>query len=406
MDYLLRSRRLRSRALMTGLIVISVAAGTARAHAISIPVTHVGVAWGDNGYGELGNGGETNSPSYVGDGLKNVVQISAGNTDTLALLADGTVDAWGFNYTGQLGTGGTASSATPVPVAGLSGITQVAAGWQHSLALRSDGTVWSWGSNLAGQLGDGTTTLRLTPVQVTGLTGVVQIAAGNQWSLALRSDGTVWAWGSNGYGQLGNSSTYSDVPVQVPGLALVTSIAAGAGFGMAVEQRKAWTMGILTTIMTWGQDTLGQLGNGSQSSSADAVPRIVFGVSVPGVQEITAGQQSALVLGTDGSVWGWGNDDAGQLANGVQAVETKPVESVAPGSGITQISAGANHLLALLSGGTVEAWGEDESGQLGNGAFSGFSLTPVQVTGLTGVIAVSAGGNTSQAIRSVILIDR
>ena len=83
----------------------------------------------------------------------------------------------------------------------------------------------------------------------------------------------------------------------------VTSIAAGAGFGMAVAEQNFRTLGTLTTIMTWGQDTLGQLGNGSQNASGVAVPQTVLGVSVPGVQEITAGQQFAVVLGTDGSVW-------------------------------------------------------------------------------------------------------
>src|SRR6266446_10181 len=124
----------------------------------------------------------------------------------------GTVSAWGYNFYGQLGNGTNTDSNTPVQTSGLSGVTAIAGGLFHSLALKSDGTVWAWGYNGVGELGNATFTSNNTPVQVLGpagvgfLTGVTAIAVGGQHSLALKSDGTVWAWGDNDLGQLGNGT--------------------------------------------------------------------------------------------------------------------------------------------------------------------------------------------------------
>ena len=114
-------------------------------------------------------------------GLTNVTAIAGGLYHTIALKSDGTVWAWGDNDYGQLGDGSTTDRLTPVPVSGLTDVTAIAGGWYHTIALKSDGTVWAWGENYAGQLGDGTTTERTTPVQVIGLTGIATIKAIAAW---------------------------------------------------------------------------------------------------------------------------------------------------------------------------------------------------------------------------------
>jgi alpha-tubulin suppressor-like RCC1 family protein len=409
MDYLRRLRRLVGVVLTVGLLALSVAAYPAAAGASSIkpfPFNNDGAAWGSNGSGQLGDGNTVSSSTYVGvSQLTNVQQISAGNSDSLAVTSDGSVWAWGSNGSGQLGTGNTSSSASPQQVAGLSGVTQVAAGWSHSLALRSDGTVWAWGDNTAGELGNGTSTRSLTPVPVTGLTGVIQVAAGNQWSMALRSDGTVWGWGGNQWGQLGVADpTAIATPVQLKGLSRVTSIAAGTFSGMAVETRGLFT--VLNSVVTWGQDFSGQLGNGTACLCGYPNPQPVS-VNVPDVEQIAAGAQFAMVLGTDGSVWEWGDNTYGELHDqGSDSARPTPFESIGPGSGITQIAAGGYYALALLSNETVEGWGDNQYGQLGNGTTAFESLAPVQVTGLTNAWQISAGGNTSLAIHAVPRIIR
>lgn len=122
--------------------------------------------------------------------MRNIVQVSGGALHSLALRADGTVWAWGNNDYGQLGDGTTSNGYYPVRVSGLTGVTQVAGGSQHALAVKSDGTVWAWGNNIYGQLGDGTKTSSYTPVQVTGLTGVTQVVGGLPLSCSkVRWDG-------------------------------------------------------------------------------------------------------------------------------------------------------------------------------------------------------------------------
>src|SRR5439155_1177362 len=210
-------------------------------------------------------------------------------------------------------------------------VVQVAAGWApsfgHGLEARSDGTVWAWGANSFGELGDGTTITRLSPVQVTGLTGVTQVAAGCIHSLALRSDGTVWAWGDNNAGQLGDGTLVTrTTPVRVTQLGTTHIAGAAAGGGGRI--------GAFTAI-----------------------------------------------LGTDGSVWAWGADNTGQLGNAPAATPaTRPVNTIRAGSGITQIAAGANHMVALKADGTVLAWGDNSAGELGTATTTPVT-GPVQVTG-------------------------
>jgi alpha-tubulin suppressor-like RCC1 family protein len=339
--------------------------------------SNVVASWGNNSNGQLGDGTTTGRSQY-GDihALGNdVVQVSAGYYFGLALRGDGTVWAWGNNGAGQLGDGTTTSRTTPVQVKGLTGVTQVAAG-ALSLALRSDGTVWTWGNH------------ELTPVQVTGLGGVTKISAGSTFNLALRSDGTVWAWGDNQHGQLGNGTTVTSlVPVKVAGLAHATGIAAGYDAAVATQNNG---ISALTSVWTWGGNSSGQLGDGTLTDHS--TPERVTGINNVYIAGVTAGLWTAAVLGTDGSVWGWGNDTTGQLANTPSSSPaTRPVNMFAAGSGITQLSAGWSHMLARKSDGTVLAWGLNQGGQLGNGSTAAV-VGPVQVTGLTAVSQVSAGG--------------
>jgi alpha-tubulin suppressor-like RCC1 family protein len=391
----LRSRWLARLAGCTALTfgMAAVAAATpAHARATGIIFqSRVVASWGDNYYGELGDGTTTDRSRY-GDinALSNdMVQVSAGYHSGLALRGDGTVWAWGDNGAGQLGDGTTTSQSTPVQVTGLTGVTQVAAGEGFSLALRSDGTVWAWGGNGIGQLGHGTTSDReLAPVQVTGLAGVTKISAGGYFSLALRSDGTVWAWGYNLYGQLGNGTTVSSsVPVKVTGLTHATGIAAGYDAAVATQTNG---ITVLASVWTWGGNSSGQLGDGTLTGHS--TPERVAGINNLYLAGVTAGPFTAAVLGTDGSVWSWGNDTAGQLGNApASSPVTRPVNTIAAGSRITQLSAGWGHMLALRSDGTVLAWGSNTGGQLGIGNTAPVA-GPVQVTGLTAVSQVSAGG--------------
>jgi alpha-tubulin suppressor-like RCC1 family protein len=406
MKVLRRKRRL---AGYTALALIlssaaAVAAGPAQARVSVIPVvSRVVASWGDNSFGELGDGTLTTRPLYrdIAAG-SDVVQVAAGRIHNLAVRSDGTVSAWGINDHGALGDGTTTDRSTPVQVRGLTGVmTQVAAGEEFSLALRSDGTVWAWGRNDRGQLGRGTTSSgELVPARVAVLNRVTKISAGRDFALALRSDGIVFAWGANRFGQVGNgAASFSPVtvPVKIAGLAQVTGISAGSDSSLATE-----TSGIsaVTSVWAWGNNDGGQLGDGTMAGHS--TPERVTGLPVS-IAGVSVGSQFAAVLGTDGSVWGWGVNDLGQLNFAPSRPVTRPVNEIAAGSRITQISAGFLHMLALRSDGTVLGWGSNFFSQLGNGLGANTS-GPVQVTNLGGATQVAAGQLASYAVHTVLVL--
>ena len=331
---------------------------------------------------------------------KGVQQVSAGYSHSLALGQDGKVYAWGNDGNGQLGDGSTVSSSS-VPVAVLatgvlSGktITQVATGSGHSLALASDGTVYAWGYNNNGQLGNGSTaTTAATPVAV-NMSGVlagkkiIQIAAGYAYSLALASDGTVYAWGANAYGQLGNGlTTNSNVPVAV--------VASGAIANKKIVQITAGYYHSLAlasdgTVYAWGYNNAGQLGNNSTTNASSPVYTYMSGVLAGKIiTQLTAGSSHSLALASDGTVYAWGNNASGQIGNGSTVNYSAPVavttSGALAGKSINQIAGGSDHSLALASDGTVYAWGSGSLGRLGNGSMADSSL-PVAVT-MSGALA-------------------
>jgi alpha-tubulin suppressor-like RCC1 family protein len=225
--------------------------------------------WGSAANGELGSAAFSNgdagaslAPTPV-SGLTQVTAVALGAVGYgCALLVDGTVQCWGDNEYGELGNGSIADSPTPVPVSGVTGAVAVATGWEHACALMTDGTVACWGDNLYGELGIGTSSgpetcgeyaCATTPVKVPGLSGATAVAAGENETCAILSDETVRCWGYNHDGELGDGTTvYSSTPMVVSGLSGATAIAMGGMTSCALLSSGG--------VACWGENDSGQLG--------------------------------------------------------------------------------------------------------------------------------------------------
>ena len=211
----------------------------------SLGVTSSGIvwAWGSNGNGQLGDGTTVSksSPVSVIGGITNWSQVSAGGNHSLGVTSSGIAWAWGNNGYGRLGDGTTFSKTSPVSViGGITNWSQVSAGGFHSLGVTSSGIAWAWGgnSNGSGQLGDGTAVSKTSPVSVIGgITNWSQVSAGYRYSLGVTSSGIAWAWGFDGFGQLGDGTAgakYSPVSV-IGGITDWSQVSAGGNHSLAIR---------------------------------------------------------------------------------------------------------------------------------------------------------------------------
>lgn len=421
---------------LAGKTVVKVAAGGS--HSLALCSDGTLVAWGFNSTGQLGDSSTTmrDTPVAVRStgalAGKTVISVAAGISHSLALCSDGTLVAWGWNGYGQLGDNSTTQQNSPVAVTGngaLSGksVISIAAGEGHSLAICSDGTLVAWGRNSNGQLGDNSTTQRNTPVAVTAsgaLAGktIVKAAAGGYHNLALCSDGTLVAWGSNGYGQLGDdSTTHRNTPLVITGNGAlseksVVSITAGEHHSFAICSDGS--------LVGWGRNDRAQLGDnsrtqrnspiavGASGALADKTVAYVAGGSnhslalvaspprdaqLP-LPSVSAGGAHSLFLSSNGSVWASGNNEYGQLGDGTLTNRNSP-NQIPNLTGVRAIAAGGGHSLFLKIDGTVWATGDNRSGQLGIGS-SQSQPNPVKINALTNIIAIAAGGSHSVFVKN------
>jgi alpha-tubulin suppressor-like RCC1 family protein len=365
------------------------------------------LAWGDNFFGQLGNdthgeGTNTNIPVAVRN-ISGVKSVKAGCAHGLALKENGLVRAWGDNSSGQLGNANTGTD-TDVPVAiNIENVKAIAAGCSHSLALKENGTVWAWGYNYYGQLGNDTSgagTDKNLPVRVANIgTGAKAIAAGDNFSLALMKDGTVRSWGRNGDGELGNGAVeLSDTPGPVSNLSNVKAIATDS------YARHALALKTDGTVRSWGRNVSGQLGNGASLPAIEKRTPVRV-ANLTGVQAIAAGGDHSLALMESGRIKSWGNNNQGELGNGDHgdSADRSTPGSVIGLENVRSISGGGYHSLAVLESGRARAWGDNSSGQLGNGNTGTDTDVPVavkdlsNVTTLSGVRSVDGGGGFTLA---------
>lgn len=429
-------------------------------HSLVIEPNGLVRSWGNNVHGQLGidsSGGTTHIAQTVLATwqLTGIMQVVRGQSHAAALKADGTVWSWGANYNGQLGIGD-AIGQHPAPVQtqlGTTALRQITAGvdfGDHTMGLMHSGQAWAWGNNSSGQVGiNSFDTPQATPVQVQDATNYRSIGGGDNHSLAILSSGGARAWGSNGSGESGQADTSSNValPTSASGTSNLLKVAAGTAFSVGLRADGS--------VVAWGLGGSGQLGNGGFANSSTAVT-----VSLPvGIRiiDIAAGNAHALALASNGEVYAWGNNGSGQLGLGSTGggvatptlmrfsagVATYEVVALGAGtnfsmviwrggnlyttgtngngelamndntqrtylswtgtSNIVQMNGGWRGAVALLADGTVRAWGNGGSGQLGNGGI-GNSLVPIAATSLwLPEIAVNLAGSSLNGVEGGIL---
>jgi alpha-tubulin suppressor-like RCC1 family protein len=288
---------------------------------------------GQNDRGQLGarNPGRiSNHPVPVSGFTAGLASVVLGDAHACALTRQGGVECWGSGEQGQLGTAsgienfasqqaGTVESAEPGHVLGLAnGIMKVASGSVHSCAVTARGGVKCWGGNSFGQLGIGSHQMRATPTDVIGLgSNVAQIALGFSHTCALLRSGAVECWGSGSHGQVGDGADEERLaPHAVKGLPPgVSQLAAGADHTCALVRDG--------TVRCWGQNQLGQLGDGG--TAASAVP--TKSVKLPAkATQLTAGGGHTCALLATGALYCWGSNAEGQLGQTTLSVYTQPVE--------------------------------------------------------------------------------
>lgn len=281
---------------------------------------------------------------------------------------------------------------------GIAKAQSISGGTGHSVAVCADGTLSAWGLNDQNEIGQGMLSsngcfCEATALPIPVLTGVSRVGAGGSHTLALMNNGTIKAWGRNFDGELGNamqttSGCYCEMSiVDVLGMTDVIAVASGNISSHALKNDG--------TVWGWGGDNFGQLGDGNANlTGCFCELNPVQAVGLTGITAIASGSFHMLALKSDSTVWTWGSNSNGQLGDGTTNSSATPTQIAI--SDVVGIAAGQNFSYALKSDGSVWAWGDNSWGQLGVGG----GMVPTQVAGINNVIAIANSFNHAIALKN------
>lgn len=346
--------------------------------------------WGDNQYGQLGNGSTVASlvpvditEKFTLHESEQIQTIMSGWGHSAVITSLNRILIWGRNDSGQLGNGTTVNQLTPQDITPLFSLGQsetfhqLALGWGHSAALTSSGRLFMWGKNESGQLGDGTNQNINTPLDITvSLRRTIQdpihtIALGSSHTGLLTTTGRVFTWGRNVYGQLGNGTTNSTSrPTEITqnmtleDNEVISSVSLGWGHSAAQTS--------LNRVFIWGFNQFGQLGN---ETNDDQLRPILISTNKlletnESILQLILGNGHSSLLTSNQQLYTWGFNQFGQLGNNTTTNENKPIRIpilLEPTETIQTLSLGVNHSAVLTSTGRLILWGNNQYGQLGNG---------------------------------------
>ena len=345
--------------------LVAVAAGAG--HGCGIAADGAAWCWGDGGMLGDGTGRRTGTPVRVAFGTA-LAGIDAGAEGSCARTAAGALHCWGYVTTAS----GRSYHASPAAVgAGLSFAT-VSVGPDHSCGITTAGKAYCWGENVWGQLGIGTTSVVAGPDSVHGGLTFASISAGTNQTCGVTTGGAAYCWGIGNYGELGNGvadATRHSTPQPVIGGHSFASVSASHYF----------TCGLTTggAALCWGRNIEGQLGSGATDIDSHHTPQPVVGGQA--FMALEAGGQSVCAIASGGAAWCWGDNTLGQLGNGGAGLSASPVP-VSGGLAFASLNLGGP-ACGLTTTGEAWCWGINDRGQVGNGAIGGPVTTPARVAG-------------------------
>tara|TARA_B100000287_G_C20563916_1_gene753623 strand:- start:43 stop:1242 length:1200 start_codon:yes stop_codon:yes gene_type:complete len=343
--------------------------------------------WGDNTTGQLGQNNRTalSSPtqipgttwSKIGDGALITYAINA-------IKTDGTLWAWGYQNHGQLGQNQeTTQYSSPVQIPGS--WSNSTTGYYMTAGVKTDGTLWSWGYNLYGTLGQntqGNNSNRSSPIQIGSDTDWNDVHGTGAECFATKTDGTLWCWGNLSNGSHGNGSSFSPTqrssPVQIPGTGW-GAVSGGGNYQVLANKTDG-------TLWGWGNNNHGQLGLNSTSPAVYDPTQIGSGTDWAtgrGKFVVNYNNGSAAIK-TDGTLWMWGRNNNGQL--GLSQATSVKISSPTqlPGNTWATVSSENTYFIATKTDGTLWTWGDNQYGILGqNQALAQLASvsSPIQIPG-------------------------
>jgi hypothetical protein len=333
--------------------------------------------------------------SFIGKDGVDIGRRYLQESELIDRLNMSTLWSWGLNDYGQLGDNSTTNRSVPVQDSGpaLNWGTLAEGGTKHSGGVRGGFGSLLWGYNATGQLGTNDLTHYSSPVQTVAGGGVWrQIACGEGTSAGVKTDGTLWTWGYNGYGQLGNNSiTTTSSPVQtVSGGNTWKKVLVGSYMVIALK-----TDG---TLWTWGENGAGQLGTNDTTNRSSPIQTVAGGTDW---KDVGCGGSFCFGIKTDGTLWGWGANTSGHLGVGDAVNKSSPVQTVAGGSW-KQVSGsrGGGYGAGIKTDGSLWMWGGNTNGSLGTNDTTNRS-SPIQtVAGGNNWKHVSCGNGHTAAIKT------
>lgn len=330
--------------------------------------------------------GITKSDDIITTGINNRLvfsQTRLGTNHSLGVDVYGFLWSWGRNNSGQLGTGNNIDKNSPTKIISQSKIIKISAGVEFSVALDDFNRVWTWGENNVGQLGDGTVVSKNIPINISDSPynkfnnkQIIDIECGESHCIALDVDGNVWTWGGNSLGQLGDNtnSVFNNNPVQIT--SFVNKIVKIANITLSNHSSVIDNQG---DLWSWGSNEYGQIGNGTAQNKIISPIKITNNNTFNGnkIVDVSLSVSHTLFIDTEEKLWSSGRNNSGQLGTGNNQNYLSPINIANTNfnnKGLVNIRCGVNYSMAIDQDGSLWVWGANEHGQLGDSTTASLNL--------------------------------